>query len=151
MNERTWIPLLAYSERSQGPNGYHARQPEEDAVLRIGRRVIRELRAAIVADLARDQERPASAARAFRCLDTGIMCGASFTVVHAEASTRVLTVTLVGGFVFCRYNVESDGRIGDVTFAADQRALVVWEHGVARRFDNVTTLSAFLLLPLLTC
>jgi hypothetical protein len=150
MNERTWIQLLAYSERFQGPNGHHARE-REDAVLRIGRRVIRELHAAIVADLARDQERSASAARAFRCLDTGIMCGASFTVVHAEGSRRVLTVTLVGGFVFCRYSVESDSRIGEVTFAADQRALVVWEHGVARRFDNVTTLSAFLLLPLLTC
>jgi hypothetical protein len=150
MNEQTWIRLLAYCERSQGPDGHRARETEADAVLRIGRRVIRELRAAIVADLARAQDGPTSAAPEFRCLDTGVTGGACFTVVHAEASTRVLTVTLVGGFVLCRYSVEPDGRIGGVTFAADQRALVIWEQGVARRFDNVTMLSAFLLSPLLT-
>jgi len=150
MNERIWIRLLAYCERSQGPNGHRAAEPKEDAALRIGRRMIRELRAAIVADLGRAQHRPTRAVPEFSCLDTGMTCSASFTVVHGEASTRVLTVTLVGGFVCCRYAVDSDGRIGSVTCAADQRALVVWEQGVARRFDNVTTLSAFLLSPLLT-
>ena len=146
MKPAAWIRLIAYQERPS-VLAQQAIAADADSASRIGHRVITQLRASIAAEISSVVEgtkRPAT-----RIGDRGRF-GFQVAFIDAARSNRTLTIGLVGRTVSCNYCVvNADGVPGSknqwLTFAWDQRALIVWDHGVCRRFDGIEALARFLI------
>ncbi len=149
MKPAAWIRLIAYRERPplgvRPGNDAHA-----DVASRIGRRIVNQLRASIAAEIAsavNGTKRPAARIEDRRPF------GFQVAYIDADSSHRMLTIALVGRMVSCKYSLVNANSVPGcksqwLTFAADQRALIVWDQGVRRGFDGIEALAAFLFAAL---
>lgn len=146
MKPAPWIRLIAYQERPSVETRPRI-ETDADAASRIGHRVVSQLRASIAAEIASGGN--TTNRRAAR-IDDRRPFGFQVSLTDAVTSDRTLTIGLVGRTVNCKYCVvNGDARPGSknqwLTFAADQRALTVWDQGVCRRFDGIERLATFLI------
>ena len=142
-----WIRLIAYQERPPSVRPRREIETDADAASRIGHRVVTQLRASIAAEIGSAGN---GTNRRAASIDDRQPFGFQVTYTDAATSNRTLTIALVGRTVSCKYCVvNADGVAGAknqwLTFAADQRALLVWDHGVCRRFDGIERLATFLI------
>jgi hypothetical protein len=142
----TWIRLIAYAERPSSGRAPRRVETDADVALRTAHRVVVQLRAAIEAEMASEGRAPNRPAMR---IDDRPPFGFQVTSTDAAASSRTLAIALTGRSVTCRYCVNTDAALGSksrwLEFAADQRALVVWDQGVRRRFNGIESLAVFLL------
>ncbi|HET9834661.1 MAG TPA: hypothetical protein VFP91_23230 [Vicinamibacterales bacterium] len=146
MKSTPWIRLLAYQEQ---PSFRQAPQRvDTDAGLgsRTGRRIVDQLRAAVAADMASAGHAPHRLALR---IDDRPPFGFQVTSTDTATPNRTLAIALVGRTVSCKYCVVNADAMHSksrwMEFVADQRALVVWDQGVRRRFDGIESLATFLL------
>jgi len=146
-----WLRLIAYQERPSSEPVSREVDTDADVKRRIGRRIVDQLRSAIAAQMA---SAGYAANRSAARIDDRHPLGFEVTSTDALASSRTLAIALVGRTLSCKYGVvNADAVSGQnrwLEFVADQRALVVWDQGVRRRFDGIEPLATFLLARMST-
>ncbi len=152
MKAAPWIRLIAYRERPNATQTARQSETDADAASRIGRRIVGQLRAAVAAKL--DSSRTKTDPPAAR-IDDRPVAGFQVSSTDGASSKRTLAIALVGRTASCRYSrVTADGvpvsRDQWLSFVVDQRALVVWDHGVRRRFAGIDALATFLVAAMST-
>ena len=151
MKTTPWLRLIAYRERPSSAPVSPRVDTDADVRWRIGRRIVDQLRAAIATQMASvgyAANRPAAR------IDDRQPLGFEVTSTDALASSRTLAIALVGRTFSCKYGVMNadavPGKNRWLEFAADQRALAVWDQGVCRRFDGIEPLATFLIAAMST-
>jgi len=155
MKPNTWIAALAYEARVR--HAADCRRDERNAarLASIRSRVMAELRCAIAVDIEHFvRAEDGRSGSGVTCRNSGSAQGFVVSRTDGRVGPRRLAVDLEAGTLSCRYET-SRGAIAEpsdlaIDIGHNGSTLLQFDGGVARAFETVDALSAFLLAPILS-